>query len=188
MHLIRLLFVVPLALVVAACGEDENAAGNATDRAFVAAMIPHHEGAIEMAEVARERGESAFVKRLADAIIRTQSEEIDTMRDQDAELEDAGVARGDLALSEHQMGMGSDMGMLENAPQFDQAFLRMMIPHHEGAVRMAQTELAEGEDPELKALAEDIIAAQEKEIEQMRAELGKAGGAMGGGHNAHNGG
>lgn len=54
-------------------------------------MIPHHESAIEMAEVAHDRGESRFVKQLADDIVGTQNSEIETLRAQDAELEEAGV-------------------------------------------------------------------------------------------------
>jgi uncharacterized protein (DUF305 family) len=64
-------------LAVAGCGSDENsgsgesAGGNGTHRAFVAGTIPHHESAVEMAEIARQRGESEFVKQLADDIVRT---------------------------------------------------------------------------------------------------------------------
>ena len=51
-------------------------------------------------------------------------------------------------------------------------FLEMMIAHHEGAVQMAQTELADGINPEARALAQKIIDAQQAEIGQMRQLLG----------------
>jgi uncharacterized protein (DUF305 family) len=56
----------------------------------------------------------------------------------------------------------------------DADFVLMMIPHHQGAIDMAKVEL-HGTDPELRQLATDIVAAQEKEIAQMKAWLEKNG-------------
>lgn len=118
------------------------------------------------------------MKKLAGNIIHTQNAEIATMRREDAALSKAGVKKGDLDVAEHMMGMDGDMSTLENAKPFDPAFLKRMIPHHEGAVTMAKAELAKGKDPELKQLAQTIITAQQREIGEMRARSGTSSGSM----------
>jgi len=167
------------ALTVAGCGDDNSssdtgaaAAGNAVDRAFIADMVPHHQSAVTMAKIAQERGESAFVKQLADDIVRTQNQEIDVMRREDQTLAEAGIEKGSLGVAEHMMGMDADVQSLKTAKPFDKAFITEMIPHHEGAVTMANAELSKGKSTKLKLLAQDIITAQEREIAAMRKHLG----------------
>ncbi len=69
-------------------------AGNPTDRAFVADMIPHHQSAVEMAAVAKTEATSMFVKDLAADITRTQNAEISEMQRVDAQLPRPGSRRG----------------------------------------------------------------------------------------------
>lgn len=157
------------AVALAACGGSDPA-GNGTDRAFAAEMIPHHTSAVAMAKLAQERGSSAFVKGLADDIVASQTKEIATLRREDRALADDGVKRGTLGVPSHMMGMDDDPSMLRSASPFDAAFIKMMIPHHEGAITMAKAELAKGQDPELKALATAIIAAQQREITEMKRQ------------------
>jgi uncharacterized protein (DUF305 family) len=173
---------VAAALVVTGCGDDDmtsssasGAGGNGVDRAFVADMVAHHESAIDMAKIAQERGESEFVKQLVHDIATSQSQEITTMRREDQALKMAGVKRSSLGVPDHMKGMDADPATLKTADPFDAAFIKMMIPHHEGAIEMANVELAKGSDAELKAVAQDIIDAQERELAAMRKHLGDSG-------------
>jgi uncharacterized protein (DUF305 family) len=170
------LAALALTTLVAACGEDddtgsarssESAQGNGTDRAFATAMIPHHRSAVEMAEIATQRSNRAEIKQLADEIITTQNAEIEQLTAVDQHLEDAGVQPADLGVAEHEMGMADDPAMLEDAKPFDREFIDMMIAHHQGAIRMAHAEQAEGESQELVDLANAIEDAQAKEIDEM---------------------
>ncbi|MDQ3848996.1 MAG: DUF305 domain-containing protein [Actinomycetota bacterium] len=190
MKLLAVLLAVG-ALTVTGCGSSSDdkdassAVGNPVDRAFVGDMIPHHRSAVQMATIAQQRASSAFVRKLADDIVRTQSEEIDLMRTEDRRLAAAGVGTGSLGVAEHMMGTDGDIASLKSAKPFDEAFIKMMLPHHEGAVVMAKAELAKGRDPKLKTLAQDIITAQQREITAMRRHRGARGAMndhMGAGH------
>jgi uncharacterized protein (DUF305 family) len=172
-----------LALGLAGCGEEDAStpahrrddattrkreiAGNGIDRAFVTEMVPHHRSAVEMAELAKRHSDHAEVKQLAQAIIASQNAEIRRMHRLDRRLADAGITRRSLSLSIHEMGMHMDPAVLRRARPFDRTFLDVMIPHHEGAIRMAQVQLARGENRTVKRLARAIVDAQTAEINQM---------------------
>jgi uncharacterized protein (DUF305 family) len=168
-----LVIAATMALGISACGEDgssagsSDVAGNGTDRAFVAEMIPHHRSAVEMAAIAQRRSDRKEIKELAAAIISTQNAEIEQMQGFDQQLEKAGVQPGDLGMAEHEMGSDMDAAMLQDAKPFDREFIDMMIPHHQGAIRMARVELAKGESLALMRLAEAIVDGQSKEIDAM---------------------
>jgi len=159
-------FAIPIALI----GNGDDAEAKETDGAFIAGMIPHHQMAIEMAEMAQERAKHPEIEEMAGAVIEAQSEEIDELSAIHEDLFGEPVAQGDhgtLGLPASEMGMDMEMSMLEDAKRFDQMFIDMMVPHHQGAIRMARIELAEGEDSRLQELSTAIIDAQSREIEQM---------------------
>jgi uncharacterized protein (DUF305 family) len=156
---------------------------NEADVRFAQMMIPHHRQAVEMAEMAVERAENPDVKALAEQIQAAQDPEIETLT---GFLEAWGAevpAEGDMpgmGGMDHS-GMGDMSGMMTpeqmnemqsaTGAAFDRMFLEMMIVHHEGAVRDAEREVAEGVNPEAKELATQIISAQNAEIAQMRQML-----------------
>ncbi|SDN69480.1 DUF305 domain-containing protein [Geodermatophilus sp. DSM 45219] len=165
----------------------ESAAVDDADVTFVQGMIPHHRGALEMAQLADGRAEDPRVLELADRIEAAQQPEIETMTgwleqwgEPVPEQTDAGTDHGSMGHDSSDMeGMSAeDMAALEAASgaEFDRMWLEMMIAHHRGAVEMAQTEIAEGSDPDAVALAREIADSQAAEIEEMETLLAGLGG------------
>jgi uncharacterized protein (DUF305 family) len=166
------LVLLTLAGLTMGCGDEQSdsGSGNATDAAFVVDMTAHHQGAIDMARLARTRAEHPQVRHLAAGIVAAQEREIATMRRMRDEMHATGMHdEGHMGMSDEEMGMDMDMSALESARPFDRAFLDAMIPHHQGAIAMSRRLLAEGESRALRDLARDIVAAQSREIAQMRA-------------------
>ena len=155
-------------------GETAPDSGREDDVMFAQMMIPHHEQAVEMADMALDpdASSSVEVRELAVDIKAAQDPEIETMR---AWLDAWGAPQEPSGGMGHDSGMMSqgDMGALASAEgaEFDQMWLTMMIEHHEGAITMARDVQSITEDEEVKALAEEIIAAQEAEIATMQALL-----------------
>jgi uncharacterized protein (DUF305 family) len=168
---IAAVLVAAIAIITVTANDGEDSAdAKATDGAFIVEMIPHHEAAIEMAEVAAKEAEHSEVKALARQIASTQAAEIGELERIHQRLfgqPTSKGAHGTLGLAAHEMGMHMDTSALAGEMPFDQAFIDMMVPHHQGAIRMARVELGEGEDRDLMRVAEAIIAGQAREIEEM---------------------
>ena len=141
--------------------------GEYSDAAFVNEMIPHHEGAIEMAEVALENAEHEEIRTLSREIIvaqRTEIEELRRIRDDLGATTTMDMSGGEM----EGMSMAEDPRELAEARPFDKAFIDAMTPHHESATVMAKVALEESENPQIRGIAEDIVAGQEREISQMK--------------------
>ncbi|NNH69961.1 DUF305 domain-containing protein [Nocardia uniformis] len=149
---------------------------NSADVTFLEMMYPHHAQAVEMAKLVPTRSQNQQVVALAQAIEQAQAPEMQ-------QITTLLVSFGEPAPSQdgHGGGHGSMPGMmmpeqmtaleLASGPAFDKKWLDMMIEHHQGAVTMSNTELAEGVNPDARTLAQAIVAAQQTEIDQMRTML-----------------
>jgi uncharacterized protein (DUF305 family) len=143
--------------------------GKYSDERLIDAMVPHHEGAVEMARVAVEHAEHPEVEHLAEDIISNQKAEIDVL--QSIKKEEYGTSKVPSPMGTGRMkGMGMMMNpqSLADEKPFDRAFIDNMIPHHQSAIEMAQVARDETGNPKIKDLATGIVSAQKREISQMK--------------------
>ncbi len=141
--------------------------GKYSDRAFIDAMVPHHQGAVDMAEVALQNAEHEEIKQLSRNIISTQRTEIEELKAIKQQEFGASKVPMEMSAQEMQMMGMTDPDELANKEPFDKAFIDAMIPHHQSAIEMAQVALEESDKPRIKELAKNIVTAQQREIEQM---------------------
>lgn len=176
--------IVASAALLMGCGGNsdtstaDGAAFNDADVMFAQMMIPHHEQAVEMADIAADPtvGASQPVTSLASRIKAAQDPEIQLMK---SLLTQWGKPLTPDDGEDHSSMMS---GMLtpeqldelstKRAGEFDAAWATAMIAHHEGAVDMAEDVLADGSNTEVKTLAQTIIATQQAEIDELRALTG----------------
>lgn len=183
--------IVAVSLTLAACsgGTSTAAPGDASvstekndaDIRFAQGMIPHHQQAVEMAELAIKQAQNPEVRKLAEQIKGAQDPEIQQMlgflRAWGAAAPGDSMDGMDHGGSGGHEGTGmmtpEELDQLKNAigVEFDKRFLQLMIAHHEGAITDAKRELAEGVNPQAKQLATQIIAAQMAEITRMQQLL-----------------
>jgi uncharacterized protein (DUF305 family) len=156
---------------------DLGPADESFDLRFIDAMIMHHQGAVVMAEDAQQNSTRPEIQTLASDIIAAQETEIAEMQawrqawypDAPADPVMYHAEMGHMMpMSEDMMSammMDMDLGTADD--EYDLRFINAMIPHHEGALTMAQEALTKSSSPEVQELAEAIIASQQVEIDQM---------------------
>lgn len=151
------------------------------DRMFIDMMVPHHESATAMAQIALDRAEHPEIEQLAEAIITAQEAEIAQMRSWREEwygssdtpsMAEMPMLHG-MPGMEHAaqtMDMAAEVELLRTAPEpFDLAFIDAMILHHQSAIDAARLAEQQATRQEIKDLAQAIIADQQREIDQMRS-------------------
>lgn len=159
------------------------ATGSDADITFAQLMIPHHEQAVQMADIALQRATSPEVTDLATQIKAAQDPEIQQMRGwlqqwgAPEQMDGVdGMDHGDMDMGGQTAGgmmSDEDMGALMDASgaDFDRMWLTMMIAHHEGAIEMAEQVKAQSTTPDVTALADAIVAGQTTEIDTMQQLL-----------------
>jgi len=154
--------------------EFEQYKGEDYDRIFMANMIEHHRGAIDMAKLAQTNAKHQELKDMAEDIIIAQSNEQNQMLGYQKAW-GYPASSGEMMEDHSAMGMATDMDTMTASLQgktgddFDKAFLEAMIEHHESAVAMSRPAAQNAFHQEIKDLARAIIEAQDGEIAQMRA-------------------
>lgn len=162
------------------------------DQQFIDMMVPHHEGALEMAKIAEMRAARPEIQAMARDILATQAAEIDQMKRWRAawygSADTPPMARmpmvegmtmrsggghgghaGTPSNPAQTMDMAADVAALRSAGEpFERAFIDAMISHHEDAVAAARAATNRAERPEIKQLARAIEEAQTREIDQLR--------------------
>jgi uncharacterized protein (DUF305 family) len=152
----------------------EVAVHNDQDVTFAEGMIPHHKQAVDMAQMAMANTTNPDVVALANQVATTQLPEIQVFQ--------AWLAQWDLPASAGHHDATGMAGMVDQAtmdklaaargPDFDKLWLQSMIAHHQGAIAMAQQEVANGKNQDVVSIANTIIAAQQGEIDKMKQLLG----------------
>lgn len=147
------------------------------DLRFIDSMIPHHQGGVVMAQEVLQKSKQPELIKLAKNIITEQKKEIAQMQQWRKQWYPKASAtpmmwhaqmNHEMAMTaEHKQSMMMSMSLGKADAGFDKRFLDAMIPHHQGAVTMAQDALKKSTHPELKKLSQNIIKSQQSEIDRM---------------------
>lgn len=158
------------------CAMDQAQLNDSISHNFIVQMIPHHRAAIEMAESLLQTTTNVPLQEIASAIITEQTRSIANMEKAMPCCHEHGNSAEDLYLYHHcyaqiTKAMFCEMRTAAVGNDINANFIREMIPHHLGAVRMAKNALAFDLCPQLTPILNAIILSQEKGICQMEALL-----------------
>ena len=160
----RFLLIV-LGLFLVGCSSQSSSGYSSQDIMFAEMMIPHHQQAIEMSDLALKNSTNPEVLALAQEIKDAQAPEIEQMKSWGASSMGHMGHMMDGMLSDEEMS-----ALAASGSEFDRLFLEGMIKHHEGAIEMAEM-VIDSKNAEVAALANAIIEAQRAEIATMKELL-----------------
>ncbi|MEJ7694903.1 DUF305 domain-containing protein [Daejeonella sp.] len=145
------------------------------DNDYAMMMKCHHQAAVDMAQVELESGKDDELKKMAQNIIDAQKSEIsalqsflDNHKNPEKNYDPVAEKKGFAKVMDQNMTMMMDMPKMDGDASTDKHFVQMMIPHHKGAIMMADGFVQFGKDPGLISMARKIIADQKMEIEQFK--------------------
>ena len=145
------------------------------DNDFAMMMKSHHQAAVDMAQTELESGKDESLKKMAQNIIDAQKSEInelqsflDNHKNPEKNYDPSMKEKGFSKVMDQNMTMMMDMPKMDESASTDKHFVQMMVPHHQGAIMMAEGFVQFGKDPGLIVMAKKIIADQKMEIEQFK--------------------
>ena len=177
LHALLLAAVVAVAAVAAIAVPAQSQSSrtyNQTDAVFAAMMLPHHEGGVELGEMAADKGENAEVRTLGRQIVTAQTREARTLRSMVRRFRTRKASMPPEVMRREQI----DMRRLEQASgtEFDRRWLDVISAHHMGAIQMAQMEVRGGRNAAARRLARQIVAEQRRELGRFNALTAQLGG------------
>lgn len=145
------------------------------DLDFANMMIIHHQSAIDMSLVVIDKGTDVHIRNMAQNIIKAQNMEIGQLQAfiKDYKIPETKKTNQEMhnELGETMKDMMGNMNNMQMTGNTDKDFVRMMITHHESAVKMAGDELSHGKQYAVKKMAQKMLEDQSKEISDFKAWL-----------------
>lgn len=160
-----------VAAAFAGCADDKKAEQPRMDDAFVLRIVPHQHIALELAQTAIRDAGTARLRRLAHAARAMRRRTLPAFDDYLARMP-ATSTRTDLGVTAQQAADEVTPQALTASRPLDSAFLTIMTRHDQGALALAQAELARGRDPAVKAAAQRLAAELTRELARLSRELG----------------
>jgi uncharacterized protein (DUF305 family) len=164
------LFILAALLSGCATGDSSKTSFSADDQMFAAMMIPHHEQAIQMSELALLNSTDPEILALANEIKAAQGPEIEQMKSWGSSMMGSHAGH----MMDEGMLTDDEIEQLKSArgAEFNRLFLEGMIKHHQGAIQMAEMIIDSAND-EASQLGKNIVESQSAEIERMRQLLSR---------------